>query len=300
MTGSRRVLGVSVADYEPPSEEAALTEVSLITPGYLETIGAALLAGRALDERDREGTPRVAMVNEAFARHFFGTPAPLGKRFGVDGEESNQDIEIVGVVRDLKVHDLWDPAPRLAYFPVAQSKNPLFSVQVHARPELSASRLREAIAEAAPELPVLSVRGLDEQIERTLRQERLLSQLTAFFGLLALVLAAVGLYGVLAFGVAQRTNEIGVRMALGAEPGRVRGAVFGSAMRWVGTGVAIGLVAALTAGRLLSSLLFGLGTVDLATMLLTTAALVFVAAVAAYGPARRASRLDPVRALRYE
>jgi predicted permease len=300
MTGSRRVLGVSVADYEPPSEEAALTEATLITPGYLDTIGAPLLAGRVLDERDREGTPRVAMVNEAFARHFFGTPAPLGKRFGVDGEESNQDIEIVGIVRDLKVHDLWDPAPRLAYLPVAQSGSPLFSLQVHTRSELSASQLREVIADVAPELPVLSVRGLDEQVERTLRQERLLSQLTAFFGLLALVLAAVGLYGVLAYGVSQRTNEIGIRMALGAEPSRVLKTVLGTALGWVGTGIAIGLATALATSRFLSSLLFGLDPIDLATLLLTTAVLLFVAALAAWGPARRASRLDPVRALRYE
>jgi predicted permease len=300
LSGSRRVLDATVPGYTPPSEEEALVEVALITPGYLGTIGAPLLAGREPDERDREGAPRVAMVNAAFARHFFGTESPLGKRFGVDGEESGQDIEIIGVVRDLKVHDLWSQAPRLVYFPAAQRGNPLFSLQVHARPELSVSRLREAIADVAPDLPVLSVRSLEEQVERSLRQERLLSQLTAFFGLLALVLAAVGLYGVLAYGVSQRTNEIGIRMALGAEPTRVLRTVFGTAMGWVGTGIAIGLAAALAAGRLLSSLLFGLGAIDLVTLLLTTAALVLVAALAAYVPARRASRLDPVRALRYE
>jgi predicted permease len=300
LTGSRRVLDASVPGYTPPSEEAALIEVALITPGYLGTIGAPLLAGRELDERDREGAPRVAMVNEAFAHHYFGTESPLGKRFGTDGEESSQEIEIVGVVRDLKVHDLWSAAPRLAYFPVAQQRNPLFSLQVHAHPELPASRLREAIADVAPDLPVLSVRSLEEQVERSLRQERLLSQLTGFFGLLALLLAAIGLYGVLAYGVSQRTNEIGIRMALGAEPNQVLGTVLGSAMGWVGTGIAIGLAAALAASRFLSSLLFGLDPIDLATLATTTTVLVLVAALAAYGPARRASRLDPVRALRYE
>ncbi len=300
LTGSRRVLDASVAGYTPPSEEAAQVETIFITNGYLGTIGAPLLAGREPNERDQEGSPKVAMVNEAFARHYFGTESPLGKRFGFDGEESSQEIEIIGVVRDLKVHDLWSETPRLAYLPVAQHMSSLHSLQVHARPELAASRLRETIAEVAPDLPVLSVRSLEEQVERSLRQERLLSQLTAFFGGLALVLAAVGLYGVLAFGVAQRTNEIGIRMALGAEPGRVLGTVLASAMRWVGTGIAIGLATALAAGRFLSSLLFGLGPIDLATLALTTAALVLVAALAAYGPARRASRLDPVRALRYE
>jgi predicted permease len=300
LTGSRRVLDASVPGYTPPSEEAAQIEVALITPGYLETIGAPLLAGREPDERDQEGAPKVAMVNEAFARHYFGSESPLGKRFGVDGEESSQEIEIIGVVRDLKVHDLWSEAPRLAYFPVAQRRNPLFSLQVHTRSGLPVSRMRETIADVAPELPVLGVRSLEEQVERSLRQERLLSQLTAFFGLLALVLAAVGLYGVLAFGVSQRTNEIGVRMALGAEPTHVLRTVLGTAMGWVGTGIAIGLAAALAAGRLLSSLLFGLGAIDLVTVLLGTTVLVLVAALAAYGPARRASRLDPVRALRYE
>ncbi len=124
--------------------------------------------------------------------------------------------------------------------------------------------------------------------------------LTPVYGLLALLLAAVGLYGVLAYGVSQRTNEIGIRMALGAEPNHVLGTVLGTAMGWVGTGIAIGLAATLAASRFLSSLLFGLDPIDLVTLLLTTAALVLVAALAAYGPARRASRLDPVRALRYE
>jgi len=300
LTGSRRVLDASVPGYTPPSEEAALIEVTLITPGYLGTIGAPLLAGREPDERDQEGAPKVAMVNQAFARHFFGQESPLGKRFGTDGEESGQEIEIIGVVRDLKVHDLWSEAPRLAYFPVAQRSNPLFSLQVHARPELSVSRVRDASADVAPDLPVLSVRSLEEQVERSLRQERLLSQLTAFFGLLALVLAAIGLYGVLAYGVSQRTNEIGIRMALGAEPTRVLRTVLGTAMEWVGTGIVIGLAAALAVSRFLSSLLFGLDPIDLPSLLLTTAVLVVVAALAAYGPARRAARLDPVRALRYE
>jgi predicted permease len=300
LTGSRRVLEVSVSGYTPPSDEAAQVETVFVTPGYLDTIGAPLLAGREPDERDREGAPRVAMVNEAFARHFFGTESPLGKRFGTDGEESSQEIEIVGVVRDLKVHDLWSETPRVAYLPVAQNMSPLYALHVRASATLPISRLKQTVAEVAPDLPVLSVRSLEEQVERSLRQERLLSQLTGFFGLLALVLAAVGLYGVLAFGVARRTNEIGIRMALGADPGQIRATVFASAMRWVGAGIALGLAAALAAGRLLSSLLFGLGAIDLPTLAGTTGVLLVVAAVAAFGPAWRASHLDPVRALRYE
>jgi ABC-type antimicrobial peptide transport system permease subunit len=144
------------------------------------------------------------------------------------------------------------------------------------------------------------VRTLSEQIERSLRQERLLGQLTGFFGLLALLLASIGLYGVLAYSVSQRTGEIGIRMALGAPRLEVMWMVLRDAMGWVGVGVAIGLVVALGTGRLVSSLLFGLAPADPATILFATAALVLVASVAGYWPARRASRLDPVRALRYE
>jgi predicted permease len=300
LTGTRWRTEASVAGYDPPGEEATEIEGTFVTPGYLETLGVPLLGGRELDESDREGAPKVAMVNQTFARQYFGSESPLGKRFGTEGEESSQEIEIVGVVPDLKVHDLWSETPRLVYFPVAQSGEYLSSLQVHSRSELSAARVRDAVAAVAPDLPLTSVRSLEEQVEYSLRQERLLSQLTAFFGLLALLIAAVGLYGVLAYGVSQRTNEIGIRMALGAEPARVLETVFGTAMRWVGTGIVIGLLAALAASRFLSSLLFGLGPIDPVTLLLTTAVLAVVAALAAYWPARRASRLDPVRALRCE
>ncbi len=290
----------SVAGYDPTGEDANEIEATFVTPGYLETLGVPLLGGRALDENDREGAPKVAMVNEAFARQYFGGESPVGKRFGTEGEESSQEIEITGVVPDLKVHDLWSETPRLVYFPVAQHGESLYSLQVHARSTLSAAEVRTAVAAVAPDLPITSVRSLEEQVEGSLRQERLLSQLTAFFGLLALLLAAVGLYGVLAYGVSQRTNEIGIRMALGAEPAQVLGTVFGTAMRWVGTGIVIGLAAAVAASRFLSSLLFGLDPIDPMTLLLTTAVLTAVAALATYAPARRASRLDPVRALRCE
>jgi predicted permease len=290
----------SVAGYDPPAEDATAIEGTFVTPGYLETHGVPLLGGRDLDETDREGAPKVAMVNETFARQYFGSESPLGKRFGTEGEESSQEIEIVGVVPDLKVHDLWSETPRLAYFPAAQYGEYLSSLQVHSRSELSAAQVRDAVAEVAPDLPITSVRSLRQQVEHSLSQERLLSQLTAFFGLLALLLAAIGLYGVLAYGVSQRTSEIGIRMALGAEPAQVLETVFGTAMRWVGAGIVIGLAAAVAASRSLSSLLFGLDPIDPVTLLLTTGVLVVVAAVAAYGPARRASRLDPVRALRCE
>jgi len=300
LTSSRWRTEASVTGYDPPTEDATEIEGTFVTPGYLETLGVPLLGGRAPDENDREGAPMVAMVNQTFARHYFGDESPLGKRFGTEGEESSQEIEIIGVVPDLKVHDLRSETPRLVYFPVAQYGEYLSSLQIHSRTRLSAAQVRDTIATLAPDLPITSVRSLQEQVESSLRQERLLSQLTAFFGLLALLLAAVGLYGVLAYGVSQRTNEIGIRMALGAEPGQLLRTVFGTALGWVATGTVIGLAAAVGASRFLSSLLFGLDPIDPPTLLLTTAALVVVAVLAAWLPARRASRLDPVRALRYE
>ncbi|MCG6926415.1 MAG: ABC transporter permease [Acidobacteria bacterium] len=291
---------VSVDGYSPPTAEAAGIQATFVTPGYLQTLGVSLLGGREPDENDRMGAPKVAMVNETFARQYFGTESPVGRRFGVEGEESSRETEIVGLVPDLKIHDLREETPRLVYFPAAQHDEYLYSLQVHARSELSAGQVRDLIARVAPGLPITGVRSLDEQVERSLGQERLLGQLTAFFGLLALLLAAVGLYGVLAYSVSQRTNEIGIRMALGAEPSRMLGTVLGSAMRWVGAGVVIGLAAALAASRFLSGLLFGLDPIDPPTLLVTTGALVLVASLAAYGPARRASRLDPVSALRHE
>jgi predicted permease len=302
LTGSRWVTEASVDGFSAEAGADPLIEATFVTPGYFETVGATLLVGRPLDGRDRQGAPRVAVVNQAFARYHFAGRSPVGRRFGIDGEESAREIEIVGMVNDLRSHDLRQEAPRLVYFSAAQRPDYLSSLEVRSRREPAglASQVRAAIAETAPGLPVLATRTLRSQLDRSLREERLLSSLTGFFALLALLLAAIGLYGVLAYGVAQRTHEIGIRMAIGAPRRQVLGMVLRRAMGWVGVGVVFGLAAALAAGRLVSSLLFGLAPSDPATILLATAALILVAALAAYLPAHRASRLDPLQALRYE
>jgi predicted permease len=302
LEGGRWVTQASVDGFSTQSTDEQQIEAAFITPSYFETIGASLLAGRAFTEHDRSDAPQVAVVNQAFAQTYFGDSSPLGKRFGTNGDDSSRDFEIVGLVADLKSHNLWDAAPQLAYFPVAQNVQFLTSLQVrcHLHPATVAGQLRQTLNEAFPNLPVYTPRTLPEEIERSLRQERTLSQLTGLFSLPALLLAAIGLYGVLADGVTQRTREIGVRIALGAQTQQVQWMVLRNALTWVVLGAGIGMVAALLAGRLVTNLLFGLAPTDLVTTVLATLALLLVSAVASYWPARRASRLDPIQSLRYE
>jgi predicted permease len=302
LSGSRIRNQVTVDGYLPPSQEDTRIEQTAVTPDYFRTLGISPLQGRGFEASDREGAPRVAVVNQSFARHFFGDASPIGRRFGVDREASSRDIEIVGLVADVKCNGLWEAPPRLVYFPVAQQPLYLQSLEVRSRADLAGviGQVRGVLSDVAPELPVLGAWTLEREIDRSLRQEKLLSRLSSLFAVLALLLAAVGLYGVLAYGVSQRTSEIGIRMALGAPRLRVLWMVLRSAAGWVGLGMAIGLALTLAAGRALSSLLFDLAPADPLSILSAAAALALVAAFAAFWPARRAARLDPVQAIRYE
>ena len=291
--------GATVDGFEPQSADDVMIRINAVTAGHLETVGIPLLEGRPLQPEDLEGAPRVAVVNRAFARHFFGDESALGKRFGIDGDDSGRDILIVGVAADIKYYDVRDEPLRFVYFPVAQMVDYLGSIEVRTGGDAAALApvVRAAIAEVSSQLPILDTQTLAEQVDRTLHQDRLFSRLTSLLGGLALLLSSIGLYGVLAYGVARRTNEIGVRIALGAGKKQVLWMILKDGLRLVLLGVLLGIPVALAAGRLASSLLYGLEPTDPATILVATLCLAAVATLAGFLPAWRAARLDPVAAL---
>ncbi len=293
---------IVVDGFEAQSDSDTSIQGSMVTPGYFETVGIPFLAGLTFDWSDGEGASPVAIVNETMARHFFPKESPIGRTFRLDDDASTPSITIVGLVKDIVYEDFWDETPRLVYFPVLQNMYAVTSIEVRAAgdPAAVAPQVRQAIRDVSTTLPILDVMTAGEQADRSLRQENLLSKLTGFFGLLALLLAAIGLYGVMAHGVVQRTNEIGIRMALGAARSHVLWMVVKDAMWMLLLGVAIGVGVSLAGSRLVVSLLYELSGTDPVTILGAIGFLAVIAVLAGYLPARRASHMDPLRALRYE
>ncbi len=279
-----------------------------VGPHYFETIGTRLLQGRAFEERDNAGAPRVAVVNETFARRFFPNRNAIGQRFGMGEEKHSGDWEIVGIVEDAKYQDTRGPAYATFFFPLLQA-NPgetlhgwVNAIELHVagKPQSIEAAVRETIAGIDPRITVLKVQSFGEQIALNFNQERLIARLTELFGALALVLACLGLYGLTAYSVARRTNEIGIRMALGADRGNVLGLVLRSALVQVGLGLAIGIPASLAGGYLLASQLYQVKSYDPLILGATALILAGAAILAASIPARRASRVDPIVALRHD
>jgi len=279
--------------------------VNQVGPRFFETVGIPLLLGRTLNAGDVGKSSKVAVINSTLAHRYLGDANPIGRRFGFGDEKSSSDIAIVGVVGDAKYSDLRKEPPPTVYVPYAQSPDKLlgamnFEVRTAADPKNWIGSIRHTVQSIDKSLPLFDINTQTEQIGQATFQERLFARLLSFFGLLAVVLACVGLYGVMAYGVARRTNEIGLRMALGAERERVLWMVLGETWWLMAAGICIGLPLALAACRMVSSMLFGLKPADPLTIATATLILIVVAALAGYLPARRASRVDPMVALRYE
>jgi len=232
----------------------------------------------------------------------FPSGSPIGHRYGVGGPEHANDLEVIGVVKDVKFGSLQEDRQTLDYYPVAQQIRYLNDFEVRYTGSLDAvlPAVRRAIHEVDPHLPISNVTTLEEQVGRSITNQRLVAQLSIFFGLLAVFISCIGIYGLMSYVVTRRTNEIGIRMALGAERSHVRWMVMREILLLVALGVVIGVPAALAGNRLISNLLFGLQLADPVSLLAAVGVLFLVAVLAGYLPARRASLVDPMVALRCE
>jgi macrolide transport system ATP-binding/permease protein len=311
MRGDNWSFGVHIEGH-PPDEQVGAS-FDRIGPHYFETVGTRLLRGRTIGLEDTPTSRQVAVVNQAFARKFFPNQDPIGKHFGMGDPSHSGDFEIVGVVEDTKYQDARRPAYSTFFMPFLQmSTDPKMSfmvgshyigdieLRVAGNPENLNAAVRRTLAGIDPNLTILDFMTLNEQVARNFNQDRLIARLTELFGGLALILACVGLYGVTAYAVAQRTGEIGIRMALGADRPRILGLVLRGALLQLGIGLAIGIPAALAGGQLLASQLYGVEGHDPAILALAAGVLTACALVAGFVPARRAASIDPIRALRVE
>jgi predicted permease len=307
---------ISIQGYMPKPDEQMWAFWNRVSARYFETLGTKVLRGRPIDERDMPTAQRVAVVTEAFVRRYFPTENPIGKRFGLGDNSHSGDLEIIGVVEDAKYNSPRDEPQPMAFLPLLQVKpeegeslqspqyisNFVETIVVHTSrdPNAIAGDIRQALAEIDPNLPVMRINTLSSQIGRTLNQENAVAQLAGFFGLAALVLACVGLYGLMAYAVERRTSEIGIRMALGAYRGSVIGMVIREVLMQGIVGIVIGVAGALAAARLIANRLYGIESTDPVTLAAAALTLLLCITMAGYVPARRASRIDPIRALRHE
>jgi predicted permease len=274
-----------------------------VSERFLELLQIPLVAGRGLEARDMNGA-RVAVVNESMARHYFGDGPAIGRSFRWQ-RKASWDVQVVGVAKDAKYDRVRDEAPATIYVPWTQmpygSATKLdFEVRAAGDTNAVISAIRRLVRETDGMLPVMNIRQMDQLIDDALEQERLLAWLVGLFGAITLVLACVGLYGMVAYSVTGRTREIGLRMALGADRASVLGMILRQVLLTAGGGIAVGMAAALVAMRVVESLLYGVKANDAMSFAAAAAMVLAIAVLAIAVPARRAMSIDPVRALRYE
>lgn len=298
--GSQQTSGIYVPGYLPQPGERPSTVENFVAPAYFETVGMRLLRGREIQQMDTAASAAVAVVNEAFQRRYFAGSDPLGRRYGYSQRHSG--FEIVGIVADAKTRNPKDPAVPMVYRPLTQDSNLPRSIEVRTanEPRALISQMRLLAATETPDLPVIEVATLEERVNRTVMSDRLLSNVTSSFASAALLLACVGLYGLLAYQTSRRTAEIAIRMALAAERRHVIGRVLRECSLLLLGGLLAGMLVFVFAARLLRSLLYGLSATDPWTLTFAAVSLCAMGFVSAYVPASRASRVDPAAALKQD
>ena len=307
-SGSGSIIHFNIQGHPPKTpHEYVLTNYRVVSPGYLQTLGTPLVQGRWLTDADRDGAPAVVVINQTMARTFFPNESPLGKhlQLGATPENDVPWMEVVGVVGDMK-QTLSSEAPTEMYVPYRQGNLvlPVFVLEYVLRtsgdPLALSSGVRGAIHELDRNQPVVKIRSMEQNIATTIAAPRFRTLLLTIFAAIALVLAAVGIYGVMAYSVAQRTREIGIRMALGSPSASVFRLILGNGLKVTIAGIVVGIAAAAALTRYLSTMLYAVRPTDPLTLLGTAFLLVAVAMLACYLPARRATRVDPMLALRHE
>jgi predicted permease len=304
MSGGATAAGISI-EGEAPRPAENKSELVAVGPQYFETEGMRIVAGRGISSRDTATSPPIAVVNQAFARHFLSKESSVGRRFGLGSPFTAPGFEIVGIVEDAKYGSAREAAEPIFFLSAYQMESILpyvgeIEVRAAGDPASLTAEVRGAIQQIDSNLPVADVTTLTQQVNDSLGQQRAFSGLTGFFGILGLVLACVGLYGTMAYNVARRTNEMGIRMALGAQRNQVLWTVLRQTLLLIGIGIALGVPVALAAARLIASQLYGIRPSDPTTIAVAVLVRAGVGLIAGYVPARRATRVDPMVALRYE
>lgn len=295
---------ITVEGYHPGRDENMSPHMNYVLPEIFQTLSVPVMLGRDFSVRDTKTAPKVAIVNERFAKKFFGGQNPVGRRIGMGGNPGTPtDMTIIGMVRDTKYEDMRTEIPIELYLSVTQI--PFMTgmtayVRTHNTPEQMMPTLRELVKSMDPNLPVYAMRTMREQVERSVSTESLVATLSSVFGLLATLLAAIGLYGVMAYTVSRRTREIGIRMALGADRNKVVWLVMREVMLLCGSGIVLGVAGAFLLARYVQSQLYGVAAQDPATVFAVIGAITLTALLSGWAPTRRATGVHPMEALRYE
>jgi predicted permease len=304
--GSEQGDAIIVPGFKPSSPQGRVAMEDYIGPGYFHAIGIPILAGREIETQDTETSTRVAVVNEAMVNYFFAGQNPIGRQFRIDDPDwADKPITIIGISRNdidhaTQLREKVKPRFYLAYQQMPDPIQIILNARVGGDVSVEMGAIEKQIRSATPAIPLSFVKSLDLLLDESAANQIASAKMSSFFALLALLLACIGLYGVMSYTVAGRTREIGMRMALGAQPGDLMQMVLREAMMLIGLGMAIGIPVALASGRALHSLLFGLNSADPLSMAAVVVMLAVVGVIAGLIPARRAAKVDPMVALRYE